>query len=361
MNKYTSGIYSGALLFAVSWTFFFDGISAVEARQRPQIGDDIVQGVYAEDRAWLLSDAGTIRTLDLSTHRLASESLPNPTSNICNLDGRIVAITSSRPKPTEWTIYRRLQGAWDQGDKIPSNGDRLVGLICESHTVSVLTDQRLLTVGAAAKNTINLTGTVGYGRAYFLADGQFIYVGYNAGEFGGGLQKIEEATGKIINIDTGTMDSLCGGGLSMKCDAVNGLISSPFHSNCIIAAVGVAHFIPTGRLVEVCGTKVTIIYSKATDAKWLGKPDKNDGGLHAEIPFIGVERQQDSILGVGTDGIYLLQSSGSVTFTPMPKFRNWGGLKLNSDLPRVLLVMSSDNQHHAMGGNLPMLISRSGG
>lgn len=59
-----------------------------------------------------------------------------------------------------------------------------------------------------------------------LVTPKHVFVGYNAGEFGGGLQRIDRTTGIVSNIDDIDGD-LCGGNLNPACDPVNGLATIP--------------------------------------------------------------------------------------------------------------------------------------
>jgi hypothetical protein len=188
---------------------------------------------------------------------------------------------------------------------------------------------------------------------------QSIYIGLNAGEWGGGLRSIDRHTGKIATVESNTSGNLCGGPLNTECDPVNGLVVEPNKPNCVVAAVGLVHMAPHGRIVEICGAAVRRIYFRPFDAGSERNPiQKGQDEPFMTVAFFGLIRHKDAMWAVGIDGLYRFGSDGKPQVEPLPKFKQIGGVYASFDLPDVVVVLTDINSRNAVSGRTPLLISR---
>jgi hypothetical protein len=103
---------------------------------------------------------------------------------------------------------------------------------------------------------------IGPGYVVSQVQGGVLWLGLNAGEWGGGLRRITLADGVMgapSDIDPKT---LCGGALNPGCHPVTGLAPDPSHPDCVLAAVGLVHMMSHGGVVRVCGKDVSLAYAK---------------------------------------------------------------------------------------------------
>lgn len=176
-----------------------------------------------------------------------------------------------------------------------------------------------------------------------------LFVGVNRGEWGGGLLRVDLKTGTVTHIDRRTGE-LCGGPLNADCDPVHGVVSEPWNSGCVVAAVGLVHMIPHGRLVEICGEKVQTLLSRPYK---IEAPSGRD--FIATVAFFGVARAGDVVLATAIDGLYRV-SAQSVEREPLPQFKDVGGIKVSFEIPGVILVLTDVNRRKSVSGSVPLLV-----
>src|SRR6185295_4620401 len=91
-------------------------------------------------------------------------------------------------------------------------------------------------------------------------EGGTIYLGFDIGEWGGGLQQIDLKTGVVNEIERRDTKNLCGGPLNRECDPVTGLIPDRGNKSCVLASIGLVHmFSSNGRILRICGAQVTLL------------------------------------------------------------------------------------------------------
>jgi hypothetical protein len=188
------------------------------------------------------------------------------------------------------------------------------------------------------------------------------FVGFNVGEFGGGLRRIDRQSGKVAQIERNASGKLCGGPLNAACDPVTGVAAEPWKPDCIAAAIGLVHFASHGRVVEVCGDQVQRLYFKDYSTSWLdGRKvvqPKDDEPFFSTVAFFGLARDGDTLWAPGIDGIYNIGADGTARIVPLPPFKEIGGIQVSFDLPRFVLVLTAINRRLSMGGAAPLPASR---
>src|SRR5258708_467418 len=92
--------------------------------------------------------------------------------------------------------------------------------------------------------------------------GSSVYIGFNTGEWGGGLQRVDLRSGTVTDIERRDTKELCAGPLNSNCDPVTGVIPDPQNKDCVLAAVGLVHMMSHGSILRVCGTSVSLVFEK---------------------------------------------------------------------------------------------------
>ncbi len=295
------------------------------------------RAVFADGRLWLLTDAGVLSYLTNRRDRRVEELLPEPAFDLCLQDGHPIVITGSRDGGTEWTLRRRIHAGWGITATLHVESDAFVSLYCSSQRISVLTTARLIEVENDKQTAVALSGRFLPGRVSSLfgtADG--LLVGINAGEWGGGLQYIDRRNGRMATIDDGPITDIA---------------SVPWRSDCVAVAVGLVHFLPDGRIDEVCGNNVKQLYSQVYKGRTANGPVEPIG----TVAFFGVINQSDALLAAGIDGLYRIGQDGTARVIPLPKFQEIDGMRVSFDIPNAIVVLTDVNQRLSVSGSVPIL------
>lgn len=175
-----------------------------------------------------------------------------------------------------------------------------------------------------------------------------IYLGLNRGEWGGGLRRIDPATGAVTDvrrIDGGR----CDGPLGKECDPVTGIVPDPADADCVLSSVGLSHFFAHGRILRVCGTKVEVVFSRAI-------PEQGDTAARPSTwPFFGLAAAPGGWTAVSRGRLFR-SSRGQVAEAPLPRFAPWNGLQA-AFVDRDLIVLGTDvNWGQSLSGRTPLLV-----
>ena len=348
-------IVAAALAFALCTT--------AVAIEPPREGQQafLSRAAFADGRLWLLSDAGQLSSITEGQDRRVDEPLPEPVHDICVHEGRLVAATCKREGCTTATLRRFDHGAWSVEATFALRNDRVLALACATAPITVLTTRRLIDFPPGGRRPVRLSRSLEREPiATVHATPGSVFVGLNAGEWGGGLRRIDRRTGAVTVIESNASGELCGGPLNTQCDPVNGIATSPWDSHCVVAAIGLVHMAPHGRIVEACGTRVRTRYFKAYPlAGFDGVAVPSRGGApFSTTAFFGLAREAGSLWAIGIDGIHHIAADGTASITPMPAFTDIGGIQVNFDSPRMILVLTQVNQRRSLSGAVPLLVPR---
>lgn len=166
-------------------------------------------------------------------------------------------------------------------------------------------------------------------------DGQSLYAGYNRGEWGGGLRRVDLAQGAISFV-TGPGEGLCEGALNPACDPIVGLFMDRARPGCVIVGSGISHLgLSKGEVYRVCGSTIEPVFSTPTPAvkdRWMIEPQP--------WPLDGLFEVSDGWVGTSRDR-YFRSAGGRVEERAMPEFRDWAGLRISDEQDGVLFVVSA--------------------
>jgi len=333
------------------------GASAIEP-ERPGQESFLTRAVFAEGRLWVLSDAGDLSSVTEGRDARVAETLPEKAADLCVREGHPVVITGANGSGSAWTLRQHAEGAWSVMAMVPTEGDGLLAMDCTANRITLLTTRRLIDLGDNRQSAVILSGKLSRGliNSTYGTPDQF-FVGFNAGEWGGGLRRIDRRSGNITLIERNSTGDLCGGPLNTSCDPVNGIAAEPWNPDCVAAVVGLVHFQPHGRVVEVCGDQVQRLYYKPYGNIRSAGRGKDDEPF-STVAFFGLTREGDALWAAGIDGIYGIGPGGTAHFVPLPDFKDIGGISISFDLPHLVLVLSNVNQRRSISGAVPLLVPR---
>ncbi len=347
-----------AFVLAILATLVSGSASALQPRRLGQ-ENSLTRAFYTAGNLWLLSDAGELSSIREGTDSRIEETLPEPALDLCVQGGYPLVITCQREHCRNWTERRRIDGTWRVENTIQSQGDDLIGLSCTPERITLLTSRRLIDSGKEKQTSVVLSDELSPDLLVSMLDApDRVLVGANEGEWGGGLWSIDRRTGQVAPIERYATGSLCGGPLNSSCDPVNGIAFEPWKPQCVAATIGLVHFTPHGRIVEVCGDDVRRLYYKPVEKPVFALKKGRSGEPSETVAFFGLTREGDALWAAGIDGIYRINSKGVAQFGPLPKFETIGGVEVSFDLPHFVVVLTSIAAHKSVSTAMPMIVPR---
>lgn len=318
------------------------------------------RGVFVDGAVWLLTDAGSLFRIEERTRRRTDEVLPERVLDICRQDGEVLAVTGERYDGRSWTVRRRRRGIWRIVGRVPRQDDLFQAIDCREGQITVLTTHRLIRIGDDGPAAIPLSEQPLYARVNVAVLGtpDHLYVGLNSGEWGGGLKRIDRRSGRVVTLERNATSDRCHGGpLNTACDPVHAIAPIPWRPDCVAIAVGLVHFFSHGRLAEICGERVETFYSTEIPLD-LGGDSEGVEAVTTSAAFFGLVESGRTLRAAGLDGIYRIGAEGLIDIAPYPEFREVRGVRLNFDLPDVILVVTRINRRASVRGAAPLMVPR---
>jgi hypothetical protein len=285
----------------------------------------------------------------------------------------------------EWVLRRRDgDGAWKTTARVPTQGDDLVAAASTGAGTMVLTRGRVIAgtpISEASRDLIVHRGLVialAENKQTAAPLSQFLYakpvaathatptavfVGFDKGEWGGGLQRIDRQTGAVVSIEQKDWGQPCYGPLDSACDPVNGIATAPWDPGCVVATIGLLHGMGRGRIVEVCDGVVRRLYVKASSrygrvGKKAPAAGSSDPDPNPSVAFFGLVRTGDVLWAAGDDGLYQIRADRTVHAMPLPAFTRVGDISVSFDLPELILVLTNIEKSRIGAGAVPLLVPR---
>jgi len=325
---------------------------------RPGQETFIRSAIFAGNQLWLLTDKGVLSTIAEGKEDRVDIPLPEPALYVWRQGNHPAVITCQRENCSVWSIREWIDGEWKNRASIPAEGDSFVALSADDARLVLLTSRRIIEIAGEKQSVTTLSSPIqAFGQRTVHATSADIFVGLNDGEWGGGMRRIDRKTGAVALVERNESGELCGGPLNTECDPVNGIVTEPWKPDCVAAAVGLVHFSPRGRIVEVCGDEVRRLYVKPVGTPEIFRQHtRREGEPFSSVAFFGLAQSGATLLAIGIDGIYEIQPDGTVQITPLPAFKQVAGVSVSFEIPAVVLVRT--NIPLSMSGSVPMLVPR---
>jgi hypothetical protein len=321
----------------------------------------ISRAIFVGGRLYLLADNGSLSSLAEGEQVRARHNLGEPVLDICADGGEVLAVTGRRAAGRAWTLRRWRNGRWLTERAVPRSNDALIALSCAQGANILLTGRRLIDLTRPDDAALVLSGEE-IGRlvnAVVLATPDAVFVGLNAGEWGGGLKRIDPRTGAVVTIARNATDDLCDGPLNTDCDPVQGLAAIPWRPDCIAAAIGLIHMMAHGRIASVCpGGAVEQLYAASDGSE--GREDRESeaaAGRYGAVAFFGIAAVGPELIAVGHNGLHRIGANDG-TLQRWPRFVEVDGVYVSFGLPGLVLVLTQINRRASMSGAAPMLVPR---
>ena len=176
------------------------------------------------------------------------------------------------------------------------------------------------------------------------------YVGLAEGEFGGGLWRVDPATGKVAAIERRESDDRCAGPLNRECDPVTGVIPDPEREDCVLASVGLFHIgVAEGRVLRVCGEDVEVAYALPLPAGEADEFRRND-------PIFSLAPAPDGGFWAGAGFALYRISGGAPARLPLPEVAAIGGLRAACVAPGAIVVLTDVHRIVSVSGAVDLVV-----
>ncbi len=306
------------------------GRSAVRDWTDPDLGGAVLEGVATRDSLWLLGASGNVVRFDrLSGERLVAA---NDVSDVL-VDG-----------PHLWALVKlndSVSVVRDLRDPaLPERRIRFEGaplrLFATPDGPGILTTAMVLHPSGERWDRRRLAALL-EPRAHVSAlTGNMLFVGYNKGEWGGGLRRVDVTTGAVSIVqDPG--DRTCGGRLDPECDPVVGIISDAESEDCVLVGSSLAHLgLRSGEILRVCGAQISLAFADPLP----GPPNSTGNSGGQTWAFDSLVETSDGWIAVEQDR-YARARGDTVVMGHAPVLRPWAGLEISDPVEGVIFVKSA--------------------
>ncbi len=244
----------------------------------------------------------------------------------------------------------------DLGHFASSDEDEPITVINSGGTPAVLSEKSIhvFSQGGSWSST-RLKGQLRMGAQIAVATtslGSSAYIGINRGEWGGGLQRIDLRTGEVASVERRDTKDMCGGPLNSDCDPVTGVIPDPQNEGCVLAAIGLVHFLSHGRILRVCGEQVSVIFENSETS------EDNGRNLKVTEAFYGLASADKGFCAITPGSLYRFGADGNKQGRyPLPKLEPVSGVYMNRDLPGLIVVRTDVNWAVSLSGYTPLIVA----
>ncbi|MFJ6023293.1 hypothetical protein ACIQC9_01680 [Brevundimonas sp. NPDC092305] len=310
----------------------------------PDLGNSLREGLATREHIWLLGASGKVARFDRRTGE--REIVAEKVRDLLPAGGKLWALIGADDGAT-WLLRDLRNPGPPSGEEAersrlylhPSetSGGEAIGLVDwpGQNRPTVLAQRMFLAPTAGGWDRRSLAATLGTGGRIAVTGDGLLYVGYNLGEWGGGLRRIDTREGSVAFARETSAD-LCGGAINPACTPVIGLFRDPDQPGCVVVGTGIAHLSTSqGEVFRVCGDAITSVFKTPTPTvkdRWMMSPQP--------WPLHGFVETPDGWVGASRDR-YFRSRGGHVEERPMPAFTDWSGLRISEEQDGVLFLISS--------------------
>lgn len=291
-----------------------------------------VEGVATTKYLWLRDASGSVKQfnrLSGEIHELAATGVVD----LSKFEGRLVGLRKRGEEKNSYQLVDLVDGVII-GPKLTTVESQLriiksdVPKIIGQSTLYVLKNDKWESV--AFDTPVHLRREVSVATS---SDGA-IYLGYNAGEWGGGLWAINPTSGIVTEIRRIDGDD-CDGPLGKECDPITSVKRDPNQPNCVLASISLLHMSSgVGRVVRACtGNEVEVLYDKRLSLSI----NQIDILTYDSVQFSDLAITKHGWIGLGT-GSYLYSNNGVIKQHAFRQFERWRGLDILSLTPEVVVI-----------------------
>lgn len=336
--------------------------SAPDLTPPAPVNQRIKKVLFDSDRLWILFLDGTLNTLDLK-HGIKKVVAPEKlVFDIYRSSAKqLYLLSGASLDARQLHIWQNTAAAWATLGELQRDGrDAVLGLKEYRDGLLILTQRKIyLQDGAGRSRIVQIKRALpaAYQTPFAVTDNGYIYLGINHGEFGGGLIQVSIASGQVNGLEQKDKPDLCAGPLNSACDPVTGVIRDPADRSCVIASIGLRHFLEHGRLIRVCEKTVSVAFSKSYQRTPENKAEGSDKKFidqSTEAIFDLVPGENDYWAVTGR-GVYHFTPGSEPKFHALPKLRSVSGITLSDEIANIIVVSTDINWAKSLSGYTPLI------
>src|SRR5215469_769472 len=358
--KPISKLFFAALLALPSFTAWANG-DALSFKSVDKVpGERLISALYYGGYVWLnYAKLGLIR-IEPKTMQMGKLDSYGDDQVLITDGGDAIYLADANDASGSLVIYR-MAGADSVSmiGKIPlTQHESFLGIFDCKGSVCIVTDQHLY-VGSSGGFKIlqvNMNGDFGFGGYTFGASttNASIYVGFDRGEWGGGLYRIDINSGKAEAIESKESGG-CEGLLKTACSPVTFVKRDPADGKCVLAATGLAHLGMTmGGYFRVCDDVIQPIFTQSCDTPTVGGHQVHEDNCYA---VFSVTLTKDDAWLSTSEGLVRIAVDGQATTQQYPKLADFNGLPLSRDLPGFWIMTTDANWGYSTSGYTPIIVA----
>ncbi|WEK57246.1 MAG: hypothetical protein P0Y52_11935 [Candidatus Brevundimonas phytovorans] len=290
----------------------------IRDRTDPDLGGAVVEGIATSDSLWLRGASKQVVRFNRQTGERSVAAL------------QVLDILADGPHlwalvglDANQGVVRDLRDPDQPERRIYFEGSP-VALFATNDGPGVLTTEKVLLPLADKWDRRPLAASVEpYAQVSALTDGM-LFVGYNKGEWGGGLRRIDVSTGTISFVREAGANS-CGGLISPDCTPVVGIITDTSTQGCILVGASLAHLSGRyGEVMRVCEDQISSVFADPLPIK----PGSIVNRAGQTWPFNSLIATDDGWIAVGQNR-FARSRNGTITTGDVPILRAWAGLQVS--------------------------------
>ncbi len=314
----------------------------------------IVKAAFADGRAWIIRADGNLYSFAEGDESVSAHAFGEPVLDMCDDGSKLWVVTVG----ARYTLRLRQGAQWLSIGQIDTGDDFLLGLGCGPGGPVLVTNRTLVSFDNAQRRQTMLSTRIlppestpidpeagAVMEVVHLMD-EWVFVGLDMGEWGGGLRRIDRRSGVVETIER-TDGELCSGPLNTGCDRVQAIAQIPWQSGCLALALDIGHG-GSGRVTRVCGREVEQFLAVRERISSM-RPDLKDKWRHGgfgSTPFLGAAISgQDLILASGI-GLFRMNAEG-VTYLGWPATRTIGDVSVSFAIPGTVLLAQNWNSEYS--------------
>jgi len=301
--------------------------SSVRTWRDPDLGQALIEGVGTAQHLWIRGASGKVVRFDRATGErfVAAEDVVDILADGTHL-WALIALTDNE------SVVRDLRQPEVAQRRVSFQGSP-VALFSTGAGPGVLTTTTVLLPAATGWSLRPTAGALDRRAHVSALTGGTLFVGYNRGEWGGGLRRIDVSTGTVSFVrEPG--NALCEGRLNPECRPVVGIVPDPLQPECILVGASLAHLSARkGEVLGVCGDTITSVFEDPLPVipnSIVSRPGQT-------WPFDSLVAIDEGWLAVGQDR-FARSIRGVVAMGDVPVLQAWAGLRISDEIDDVIFV-----------------------
>lgn len=293
----------------------------------PDLGQALIEGAGTPQHLWIRGASKKVVRFDRETgeRSIAAENVidiladgPRLWALIALNENQSVVRDLRRPDVAERRIY---------------SGGSPVALFATDAGPGVLTTTQALLPTTTGWSRRLIAGSLDQHARVSALTGDALFVGYNKGEWGGGLRRVDTSTGAISFVREPGGDP-CQGRLNPDCAPIVGVISDPEREGCVLVGASLAHLSGRyGEVLRVCGYVITPVFADPLPVI----PNSLEFRAGRTWPFDSLVGVKEGWVAVGQDR-FARSANGVVAMHDTPSLRAWAGLQISDEIDDVIFV-----------------------